>query len=324
MKQVEENEGINDYGLDEKGKQEFKDRLIALRKQKNWSQEYIAEKLDVSRQTVSKWESRQTMPEVDKVMKLSKIYDLTMDELVYGENKSVKSEIKPNSKLKDKILKKYLPRIIGSVALIILIAYLISVVHNFIILKELNNKFEEYKNVDNCYYERKELVTDDAGAAYMLNTRYWYKDGILKTEEKRSENGVTKTAIIYIDTNKNERYVLSEENRSGTKKINYIDYKDLENSIIDYLIGENYYESNFEIIKDACLSKVSKDKNNYIVERNIKEYKKNIYNKETALIEQTFIKNEKETKIVHNIKINSVTDEDITLNIDGYNIRETK
>ena len=215
-----------------------------------------------------------------------------------------------------------MPRILAAVILIGLIAYLISVIHNFVILKELNNKFNEYKNVNNCYYERKELVTNDAGTVYILNTRYWYKDGILKKEEKRTENSITKTTIVYIDTNKNTKYNLFEEDKRGTQKLNYIYNKEIKEEIIVYLVGVNYYNSNFEIIKDALLSKVNTNENNYTVERSIKEYKKNIYNKDTSLIEQTITKNERETKIIHNIKINVVTDEDIKLNLDGYNIVE--
>ena len=338
MNKTKVKEDENTYNLDEKGKQEFKDRLITLRKQKGWVQEDIAEKLDVSRQTVSKWESTQTMPEVDKVIKLSKLYNITMDELVYGENKSLRDNtingmpsLEDNiefvnaykeSKLKRKVIKKYMPRILAAVVLIGLIAYLISVIHNFVILKELNNKFNEYKNVNNCYYERKELVTNDAGTVYILNTRYWYKDGILKREEKKTENGTTKTNYVYIDTNNNIIYNLFEQTKKGTKKYNNNDYKKIENGILKYLIGLYYNESNFEIMKDACLSKVSNDENNYVVESGIKEYKKNIYNKETGLIEQTITKDKEEIKVIYNIKINVVTDDDIKLNLEGYNIVE--
>ena len=44
----------------------FNEKLIKLRKEKGLSQEGLADKLDVSRQSVSKWESGQTYPEIDK------------------------------------------------------------------------------------------------------------------------------------------------------------------------------------------------------------------------------------------------------------------
>ena len=52
---------------------DINERLYELRKNNNWSQEELAEKLNVSRQTVSKWESSKTIPELEKLVKLSEI-----------------------------------------------------------------------------------------------------------------------------------------------------------------------------------------------------------------------------------------------------------
>ena len=51
----------------------FGDKLIALRKKKGLSQEELAEKLGVSRQSVSKWESNNTYPETDKIVQICNI-----------------------------------------------------------------------------------------------------------------------------------------------------------------------------------------------------------------------------------------------------------
>lgn len=60
----------------------FNDNLIQLRKSKGWSQEQLGEKVNVSRQTVSKWELGLTTPEMEKLIELSEIFDITIDELV--------------------------------------------------------------------------------------------------------------------------------------------------------------------------------------------------------------------------------------------------
>ncbi|HMM06189.1 MAG TPA: helix-turn-helix transcriptional regulator [Clostridiales bacterium] len=60
------------------------DRIQALRKAKGLSQEQLAEKIGVSRQAVSKWESEQSIPELDKVMMLSDFFDVTTDYLLKG------------------------------------------------------------------------------------------------------------------------------------------------------------------------------------------------------------------------------------------------
>ena len=60
----------------------FHEKLQELRKQKGLSQEALAERLDVSRQAVSKWESGQTYPETEKLILISEIFGVTLDSLV--------------------------------------------------------------------------------------------------------------------------------------------------------------------------------------------------------------------------------------------------
>ena len=44
------------------------EKIMTLRKKKGWSQEELAEKLDISRQSVSKWESASSLPDIDKII----------------------------------------------------------------------------------------------------------------------------------------------------------------------------------------------------------------------------------------------------------------
>ena len=60
----------------------FADKLIALRKQNNLSQEELAEKLEVSRQTISKWEGAQSVPDLGRMLKLSELFEVTTDYLM--------------------------------------------------------------------------------------------------------------------------------------------------------------------------------------------------------------------------------------------------
>ncbi len=57
------------------------ERLFKLRRDKKLSQEEVAEKLNVTRQTVSKWETDQSLPDFDKVVPLCELYGITPDEL---------------------------------------------------------------------------------------------------------------------------------------------------------------------------------------------------------------------------------------------------
>lgn len=63
----------------------FCEKLQKLRKEKGYSQEQLADLLDVSRQSVSKWESGTTYPEMDKLLSLCKIFNVSLDELTNDE-----------------------------------------------------------------------------------------------------------------------------------------------------------------------------------------------------------------------------------------------
>lgn len=61
------------------------DKIILLRKRAGWSQEELAEKLEVSRQAVSKWEAAQSVPDLDKILRLSELFGVTTDQLLKEE-----------------------------------------------------------------------------------------------------------------------------------------------------------------------------------------------------------------------------------------------
>ena len=61
------------------------DKIIRLRKKNSWSQEELAEKMNVSRQAVSKWESAQTIPDLEKILQLSALFGVTTDYLLKDE-----------------------------------------------------------------------------------------------------------------------------------------------------------------------------------------------------------------------------------------------
>ncbi len=61
------------------------DKIINLRKKNGWSQEELAEKMNVSRQSVSKWESAQSVPDLGKILQLSSLFGVTTDYLLKDE-----------------------------------------------------------------------------------------------------------------------------------------------------------------------------------------------------------------------------------------------
>ena len=61
------------------------DKIIALRRQRGWSQEELAGQLGVSRQAVSKWESASAIPDLERILKMSQIFEVSTDYLLKEE-----------------------------------------------------------------------------------------------------------------------------------------------------------------------------------------------------------------------------------------------
>ena len=76
------------------------ERLFELRKAKNLTQDDVAEKLNVTRQTVSKWETNQSTPDFDKILPLCELYEITTDELLKGEKQEKLEENNYNNEEK--------------------------------------------------------------------------------------------------------------------------------------------------------------------------------------------------------------------------------
>ena len=68
---------------------EIADRLVKLRKKHNLSQEELANKLGISRQAVSKWERAEASPDTDNLITLAKLYNVSLDDLLYSEDSEV-------------------------------------------------------------------------------------------------------------------------------------------------------------------------------------------------------------------------------------------
>ena len=73
------------------------DKIIKLRKQRGWSQEQLAEMLDVSRQSVSKWEGGLSIPDLDKIIKMSGLFGVSTDYLLKDEMEELQPSATDNS-----------------------------------------------------------------------------------------------------------------------------------------------------------------------------------------------------------------------------------
>ena len=67
-------------------------RIKEQRELKNWSQDELAEILNISRQSISKWELNKVYPSIDMLIKMSDLFDVSLDELIKGD-KALKKTI---------------------------------------------------------------------------------------------------------------------------------------------------------------------------------------------------------------------------------------
>ena len=94
----------------------FSENLQFIRAQAGVTQEQLAEQLDVSRQSVSKWEGGQSFPEMDTLLRICDLYDVNLDTLLRG---SVEQSLSEDTAGYDRFMTSYARKVAGSVSAII-------------------------------------------------------------------------------------------------------------------------------------------------------------------------------------------------------------
>lgn len=115
----------------------FDENLRAFRKQKEFSQEYLAEKMNVSRQTISKWENGTAMPDLKKLTDLASLFDVSMDELLGTSAPDYKTSVSDNAELENlkqafdeyKTKNKKTTIIFGAVSTALVVALIVATVN---------------------------------------------------------------------------------------------------------------------------------------------------------------------------------------------------
>lgn len=104
------------------------ERLFELRKAKNLTQDEVAEKLNVTRQTVSKWETNQSTPDFDKIVPISELFEIGVEELLTGKLKEEKQLEKEEKVLTKQEAKEKSAKVVsGSIFIYILAVALIMI-----------------------------------------------------------------------------------------------------------------------------------------------------------------------------------------------------
>lgn len=157
---------------------EIGNKIQELRKKNSMSQEELAEKIGVARQTISKWELGETSPDLKQAKELSKIFKISLDELTNNDIKEVLIEKTSNTEqLAGLILK-----IIKFFVIFTIVAFILLIITSIIYknvrrtnsgrLMDVNIKcelHEESYSYEFRYYEETGQITEAGGDGYLAN-----------------------------------------------------------------------------------------------------------------------------------------------------------
>ena len=214
----------------------FSDNLIKLRKGKGWSQEELADKLGLSRQAISKWEVGTSKPDIDNVIKISKLFEISIDELV--NNEIVKTEaisiyVNKNNK-RDRVLKW-----LRLLMIVLVIIYVVYVIYKFVMLFRITQAELQYKDLNNYHY----VITKYDENGLKEKEECWYKDGVSKTVNTiyQYENNIDK--VTCIDCNIGNGYILDDN-------LNRVEIEDFNEINKEILANQFYYNLPVDVRKD--------------------------------------------------------------------------
>ena len=212
------------------------EKIYEYRKINRWSQEELADRLEVSRQTISKWEVGKNIPELGKLIKLAELFKISVDELVkdnidivYKENfndlsndENTGENFDKEEKRNKKILKKIIEKLVGKktslrkMIKIILVIILIIILYNFVSEKVyIFKRKSDVEKISKVYTEQFMTVgvTDSA---------------IIREEVSKKENNVI--------TNHYREYYIYAENGKTLMKVKEFDDKDHQKLIKEIYI----------------------------------------------------------------------------------------
>lgn len=153
-------------------------KIAELRKKNNLSQEELAEKVGVARQTISKWETGDTTPDINQVKIISKIFNISIDELVDNDiNNVIVEKVSNTEKLAGitiKILKVFGIMLIVFITFIFLFVIIFMVDmprkdYDIVGRTKISCNLDNEKYVYEAEYNKSYQVINSGGDAYIMN-----------------------------------------------------------------------------------------------------------------------------------------------------------
>lgn len=233
------------------------DKIFEYRKLKSWSQEELADKLNVSRQTISKWETGKAIPELDKLITLADLFNITVDELVKDEidinnpDNNIISEKKRNE-LWNKICMQFKSKEEFIKKLIMAILISITIIGGY---KIISNKMELYKrekDIEKVMDAYKQLI--DYKGSYRIWEKYSKKENDKIIESNRVYD-------MYFEDDKRLVKVTEYEGDTSKKIIKqiYIDLTNINEYGYDWKTNTYTYNGVVEVYTNDWSHKVIDD-----------------------------------------------------------------
>ena len=225
----------------------FNEKLMSLRRKAGLSQEELGEKLNVTRQTISKWELGQTTPEMEKLKEMSNLFQISVDELLSDKEITASEEpIKMNEPKKSK--KGWIVAIIILAVILLLVFYLVPM---FLTKNILNYTMKEGTPTIRETLEKVENIMKDASEKLEVTNNML--EGSNNINQKASE--ILEQAQKQYEEQKNTP---ESKNSSKTNAA-----KDTKNSNIDQQIEatkktveekSNQFEKDYQRVKEEIES----------------------------------------------------------------------
>lgn len=202
----------------------FSKNLVRLRRAKGLSQENLADELDLSRQSISKWELEVSKPDTENLIKLSKLFGIRIDDLIGNEVIDIEAlsiNVKEDTK-KIKMLKIWRGVVISG-----LILFIIIVIYKFVMLFRITKIGEHYKELNNYHY----IIYTYSDSKLIEKEEYWFKDGISRmVQSTYKDDEKDKEMITCIDYKEKVGYEL-DSLKNIKENINVEEYLEFNNGM---------------------------------------------------------------------------------------------
>lgn len=238
----------------------FEEKLMLLRKKSLLSQEQLAEKLDVTRQTVSKWELGQSKPDVDKLTAMSKLFNVSIDVLTNDEESldnegSVKKEVK-NQKGGIIVKRKYVLYILIAILIIASVTLALRIGNG--IKEENDRRKREEQELKDEIKRRQEEVEKEYEEAQKENKKASFNREYESAAGTVSKASVSWTLDDVMTNNKTNKDRLIEVFYNGTSYGTSSDEIVKIKGMLKDFEGFNFvnYEVSFDYGEDGYINKM--------------------------------------------------------------------